>query len=41
MRLLAFGIHGSLCAERGLVKRPYGLSERDICDGFNDDIILL
>lgn len=31
----------SLCADKGLLKRPRGLKDEDVADGFTDEVTLL
>ena len=36
-----FEIYKSKCAENGLLERPVDLGAEDVCDGINDDVVLL
>ena len=36
-----FEVYKSKCAENGLLERPVDLRTEDVCDGINDDIVLL
>lgn len=36
-----FEIYKSKCAKNGLLERPVGLGAEDVCDGINDDVVLL
>ena len=36
-----FEVYKSKCAENGLLERPVDLGTEDVCDGINDDVVLL
>lgn len=36
-----FEVYKSKCAKNGLLERPIGLGTEDVCDGINDDVVLL
>ena len=36
-----FEVYKGKCAKNGLLERPVGLGTEDVCDGVNDDVVLL
>ena len=36
-----FEVYKSKCAENSLLERPVDLGAEDVCDGINDDVVLL
>ena len=36
-----FEVYKSKCSKNGLLERPVDLGSEDVCDGINDDVVLL
>ena len=36
-----FEVYKTKCAKNGLLEKPVGLGAEDVCDGINDDVVLL